>query len=242
MLIFTKSPFIPFHKYLLATSGLILYLCPYLLNMAPKPVKILTPVGMMGYGYETGRLYQGLNMGADAIILDAGSTDSGPQKLALGEGTCPREAHVRDFGPILDACFHHKKKVIISSAGGDGSNSHVDMFVDIIDTYCKEKGYSLKLARIYASIDKATVHKALKAGVITPCGAVPELTADEVDSAVEIVAQMGMEPFLKVFKEIPDYDILIAGRTYDPAPYAAFSVANGVSDLGLACKLAPLEP
>lgn len=202
--------------------------------MAPAEIKIVTPVGMMGYGYETAKLYKGLKMGASAIILDAGSTDSGPQKLALGEGTCPHEAHVRDFGPILDACFHHKVKVIISSAGGDGSNGHVDEFVGIIDDYCNKMGYSLKLAKIYASIDKAVVHKALKEGKISPCGAVPELVAEEVDAAVGIVAQMGIEPFLKVFKEIPDYDILIAGRTYDPAPYAAYSIANGVEDLGVA--------
>ena len=202
--------------------------------MGIRPIKIITPVGMMGYGYDTPKLYQGLKMGASAIIIDAGSTDSGPQKLALGEGTCPHEAHVRDFGPILDACFHHKVKIIISSAGGDGSNSHVNEFVDIVNDYCTEKGYSLKLARIYASINKSVVHKALEAGKITPCGAVPELTTDEVDAAVEIVAQMGTEPFLKAMKEIPDFDILIAGRAYDPAPYAAYAIANGVTDLGLA--------
>ena len=200
-----------------------------------QPVKIVTPVGMCGYGYETDKLYQGIKMGASAIILDSGSTDSGPQKLALGEGTCPHEAHVRDFGPLLDACYHHKIKLIVSSAGGDGSNNHVDEFVDIINDYCNEKGYSLTLARIYASIDKAVVHKALKAGSITPCTeAVPELTADEVDAAVEIVAQMGQEPFLKAMKEIPDFDVLISGRAYDPAPYASWVIANGITNLGTA--------
>ena len=83
-------------------------------------------------GYETPKLYQGLKMGASAIILDAGSTDSGPQKLALGEGTNPHSANIRDLGPILDACFHHKVKVLISSAGGDGSNQHVDEIVGSI--------------------------------------------------------------------------------------------------------------
>jgi hypothetical protein len=45
-------------------------------------------------------LYKGLEMGAQAIILHSGSTDSGPQKLALGETTCHRESYVRDLVPI----------------------------------------------------------------------------------------------------------------------------------------------
>jgi hypothetical protein len=164
--------------------------------MAKGPVKILTPVGMMGYGYEVDKLYKGIQLGASVIIIDAGSTDSGPQKLALNEGTCPHEAHVRDFANVLDAIYHHKLKLIITSAGGDGSNYHVDEFVQIVDDYCQEKGYSLKLAQIYANVPKSAVHKALKQGVITPCGAAPELTADEIDLAVEIVAQMGHEPLI----------------------------------------------
>ncbi|CZR53527.1 uncharacterized protein PAC_03406 [Phialocephala subalpina] len=202
--------------------------------MTIKPVKIVTPVGMMGYGYEVDKLYKGIQLGASAIIIDAGSTDSGPQKLALGEGTCPHEAHVRDFGNVLDAVFHHKVKLIISSAGGDGSNSHVDEFVGIVQDYCVEKGYSLKLAKIYASVPKSVVHKALKQGVITPCGAVPELTATEIDLAVEIVAQMGQEPFMDVMAKVPDFDIIIAGRAYDPSPYAAYAIANGVTNWGTA--------
>lgn len=53
-----------------------------------------------GYGYSTPLLYKGLEMGAQAIILHSGSTDSGPQKLALGETTCHRESYVRDLVPI----------------------------------------------------------------------------------------------------------------------------------------------
>jgi hypothetical protein len=53
--------------------------------MSKLPVKILTPVGMMGYGYEVDKAYKGIQLGATAIIIDAGSSDSGPQKLALNE-------------------------------------------------------------------------------------------------------------------------------------------------------------
>ena len=63
-------------------------------------MKIVTPVGMLGYGYSTPLLYKGFKMGAQAIILHSGSTDSGPQKLALGETACHRESYIRDLVPI----------------------------------------------------------------------------------------------------------------------------------------------
>jgi hypothetical protein len=107
--------------------------------MAIKPIKIITPVGMMGY--EVDKLYKGIKLGRSLIIIDAGSTDSGPQKLALNVGTYPHEAHVRDFANVLDAIYHHKLKLIVTSAGGDGSNYHVNEFVQIVDDYCSEKGY-----------------------------------------------------------------------------------------------------
>jgi hypothetical protein len=196
------------------------------------PVKILTPIGMMGYGYDAGKLYQGIQLGATALIMDAGSTDSGPQKLALGEGTCPHEAHVRDFAAVIDAVYHHKVKLIVASAGGDGTNSHVDEFVDIVKDYCVEKGYNLKLAKIYANIPRDRIHKALKQGVVKPCGTVPELKPEDIDEAVDIVAQMGHEPYVDILEKVPDVDIIIGGRTYDPAPYAAYCIANGITNLG----------
>jgi hypothetical protein len=50
---------------------------------------IMTPVGMLGYGFQadqtaTALVQQKRNGAPTAIILDSGSTDSGPEKLALG--------------------------------------------------------------------------------------------------------------------------------------------------------------
>ncbi|KAG2180074.1 hypothetical protein INT43_003861 [Umbelopsis isabellina] len=195
-------------------------------------IKIVTPIGMLGYGYSEALLYKGLAMGAKAIIVDSGSTDSGPQKLALGESTCPREAYVRDLAPILDACWHHSVKVLIGSAGGDGSNAHVDDFLDIIQEYSLRKKYKFKVIKIYSEIDKNVLHEAFDRGEISPCGAVPELEECEIDAATRVVAQMGMEPFVEAMNDHPDFDIIIAGRAYDPSPYAAFCYANGYTDLG----------
>lgn len=117
------------------------------------------------------------------------------------------------------------------------ANATVSRFVDIIDNIVSTRGYrSLKVVKIYAEIPKVDVTNALHSfpSRIGPCGGgVPPLTDDEVSSATRIVAQMGMQPFLSAMRDYPDYDIIIAGRAYDPAPYAAFCVHHNILDLGV---------
>lgn len=43
-----------------------------------KEIKILTPVGMLGYGFPEEDYRRGLEREPDAVILDSGSTDPGP--------------------------------------------------------------------------------------------------------------------------------------------------------------------
>jgi hypothetical protein len=87
--------------------------------------------------------------------------------------------------------------VLISSAGGDGTNLHVDVFRDLIVEIAKRRGWRFKLASIYADIDKAHISRELKAGRVEPLGPVPPLDPREIDAATVVVAQMGAEPFLK---------------------------------------------
>ena len=55
-------------------------------------IRILTPSGMLGYGFPIEHVKMGLALKPHAITIDSGSTDSGPQKLGLGEMTCSRES------------------------------------------------------------------------------------------------------------------------------------------------------
>jgi len=43
-----------------------------------------------------------------------------------------------------------------------------------------------------------------------------------VETSPTIVAQMGPEAIASSHDAAPDFDILVAGRAYDPAPYIAF--------------------
>lgn len=123
--------------------------------MATKPIcQIITPVGNMGYGfdeqltaYELARLVP--NGIPTAIIMDSGSTDSGPEKLAVGCMTCPRSAYVNDLTKLLKLVYTFRVPLIFSSAGGDGSDAHVNVMADIIQEICAENKLS-SLALLFA--------------------------------------------------------------------------------------------
>lgn len=195
--------------------------------MADAPeFSILTPVGMLGYGFRADHFWYGIEKYSPAaIIVDSGSTDGGPYKLGMNRMTCGRGSYVRDLEPILDAAYHKKIKVLIGSVGGDGSNLHVREFFEMVKGIAMERGYDFKIATIDAGVDRGLIVERIRARKVSPCGPVPELTEDDVHSAVDVVAQMGCEPYLEALKQDPD--IILGGRSYDPAAYAAFSLARG---------------
>lgn len=190
-------------------------------------IRILTPSGMLGYGFPVDHFKKGLALKPHAITIDAGSTDSGPQKLGLGEMTCSREAYVKDIEVLLEGQRAAKVPLLISSAGGDGTNLHVDAFRDIIVEIAQRRGWHLKLAKIYSDIDKAHISKELKAGRIEPLGPVPPLDQREIDAATVVVAQIGAEPFTKALDEAEGVDVVVSGRSYDPSPTAAMAIRAG---------------
>ncbi|EHK21708.1 uncharacterized protein TRIVIDRAFT_70705 [Trichoderma virens Gv29-8] len=161
--------------------------------------RIITPVGMLGYGFDESDIkdaleYSLISKTPTAIILDSGSTDSGPMKLALGTMTCPRASYERDLRKLVTIVTKYRLPVIIGSAGGDGSNGHVRELVDIIKEIMASSSNNaaqLKVLAIYSEIDGTTVLERLRMGNISGCG--------------------------------PYFDIIVGGRSYDPAPYVAFS-------------------
>ena len=125
----------------------------------------------------------------------------------------------------------------------------MDHFIDIIKEMAESGKYSFKVpclfsllphadtdmlyqvATIKTSVTKATVQKYLSAGEVVPCGPAPELTQADLDSTIKIVAQVGAEPYLQVLREHPDVDIIIGGRSYDPAPFAALAMFHGLGSV-----------
>src|ERR1700761_7212975 len=76
---------------------------------------------------------------------------------------------------------------------------------------------------VYSEVSKELVQERLHAGQISGCGdEVPQLTNEEIHSTPRILAQMGPEPILNAMLPNPEFDVLVAGRAYDPAIFVAF--------------------
>jgi hypothetical protein len=114
---------------------------------------IVTPVGMLGYGLHEDQtalaLSEKLRNGAPtALILDSGSTDSGPEKLALGNMSVPRESYLRDLTKLIRLALRFKVPLIFSSAGGDGTDEHVKELCEIVREIIEQ---SAKTSYVYIS-------------------------------------------------------------------------------------------
>ena len=111
-----------------------------------KEFSILTPTPMLGYGYPLAHFWHGItNYKPTAIIVDSGSTDPGPYLMGTGLKLCSKSSYIRDLTPMLEASSKYGIKVLISSAGGDGTNAHVEELFEIIKEIATEKGYNFKV-------------------------------------------------------------------------------------------------
>ena len=135
--------------------------------------EILTPVGMLGYGLDADQMDEELSSlklheTPTAIILDSGSTDSGPLKLATGSMTVPRSAYARDLEKLIALINAHNIPLVISSAGGDGSDAHVDEMTSIIEEISANNSHMrpLKVLAIYSEIPKDLVMQRLSEGKV----------------------------------------------------------------------------
>jgi len=196
--------------------------------------KILSATAILGYGFPRKSFEEGLKRNPHAIAVDAGSTDPGPYYLGAGISFTDKEAVKRDLEFMISAGLERNIPVIIGTAGGSGAKPHVDWCRKIIEEIAQEYNQSYWLAIIYSDFDKQTVVDGLRTGRISPLGPAPELTAEIIQNATRIVGQMGYEPFIKAIEG--GAQVILAGRAYDPAVFAAPAIHAGF-DRGLAIHL-----
>lgn len=201
-----------------------------------KCMKILSPCGILGYGFPAESFAAGMRDKPDAIVVDAGSTDAGPHKLGANTAIVSRQACKKDLEYLITAGFENNIPVIIGSAGGSGGKTHVQWTLDIIDEIIRERQLSpLKQAVIWADIPKDIIRSNMELGKVIPLGdSVPPLREDILEETTGVVAQMGIEPILEALQN--GAQLIVCGRAYDPSPFAAAGVFYGF-DAGLAYHL-----
>lgn len=190
-----------------------------------EEIRVLSPTAILGYGFPEESFKEGMKRHPHVIAVDAGSTDPGPYYLGAGKSFTDRNSVKRDLEYMIPAGLENNIPVIIGSAGGSGGHPHVEFVLDIVKEIAREKGLSFKMAVIESEFDKDFIMQELKAGNITPLAPAKELTEEDVNESVRIVAQMGEEPFMEALSQ--GVDVIVAGRSYDPSVFASLAIKNG---------------
>lgn len=197
-------------------------------------IRVLSPTAILGYGFPLESFQRGMERQPHVIAVDAGSTDPGPYYLGVGKSFTDRAAVKRDLTIMLKAGLEAKVPVIIGSAGGAGADSHLQWNQEIIEEIAAEANLHFSLATISAEISKEYLIEEIHQGRISTLPPNHEISPEDISDSTRVVAQMGIEPILAALDA--GAQVILSGRAYDPAVFAALPVKLGF-DLGLALHM-----
>lgn len=200
-------------------------------------VRVLSATAILGYGFPDESFEAGLARRPHVIAADAGSIDPGPYYLGAGRSFTDRSAVKRDLERMITAGRRLDVPVVIGSAGGAGAAPHLEWVCEIVDEIAAEQAVRLRVAVIPADIDQETVLQALEDHRISAVPHGPQLTAEDVRASTHLVAQMGTAPLVAALRG--GADVVLAGRAYDPAVFAALPLLHGF-DEGLALHMSKI--
>ncbi|WP_180902571.1 acyclic terpene utilization AtuA family protein [Martelella soudanensis] len=190
-----------------------------------KPVGVVVPAGVLGGGISLAQVQWGLDQGAEAIAVDAGSTDSGPSCLATGISKMSRDAIKRDLAAMIRVALPAGKPILVGTCGTAGTDAGVDWTHAIVMEIAAELKVSPKVALIYSEQSKKTVLQKLSDGKISALAPSKDLEAGVVEQCEHIVALLGPEPYIEAVQN--GADIVLGGRTTDTAILAAVPLMLG---------------
>ena len=202
-----------------------------------KEYKILSPTGIVGYGFPEDSWNAGIALKPDLIACDGGSSDPGPYYLGSGIPFTNATAVKRDMTLMLTDAIKLGIPMVIGTAGGSGADVHVEREVKILKEIVSEQNLHFRLAVISAEFDKEMLLEELNAGKIEKLGPAPVPTKQDILDATHVVAQMGVEPIIDALDH--GAQVIICGRCYDPASFAAPAIRAGY-DSALALHLGKL--
>lgn len=193
--------------------------------MGRPAMKVLSPTAILGYGFPETSFAAAMGLSPDVIAVDAGSSDPGPYYLGAGVSFTNRAAVKRDLLIILKAARERGIPVLIGSAGGAGARPHLDWTVDIVREIARQERLTGKLAVIPADVSTSSLLASLSDGDLVALPPGTPATEDDIAASTYVVAQMGEEPLIAALEA--GADVIIAGRCYDPAVFAAVPIHRG---------------
>jgi hypothetical protein len=180
---------------------------------------------VLGLGFSYQGFRAGLEQKPHLIACDAGSSDFGPYYLGVGRTHKSVVTLKRDLTLLIEGARELGVPFITGSAGGAGGDAHLEATVALIREVAQEAGLHFKLASISAQLSPEILSSKLDKGALKPLGGVPELTAEKIAGLSTVVGMMGVEPFVKAL-EI-GADVIVAGRSTDPAIFSAVALRDG---------------
>ena len=188
-------------------------------------IRVLVPSGALGLNYDKVALQRGIDAKPDIIVIDGGSTDSGPAYLGQGTSKYARSSTKIEWAGLMEARAQAGVPLVIGTAGTCGADSATDWMLDITREIAAEQGRPLKVAVLYSGQDASKTAQAFADGKITPLGNAPDISAQTFDDCTNIVALAGAEQIAAALNT--GADIVIAGRTTDTASIAALPLQKG---------------
>ena len=108
-----------------------------------KTLRFLCPNGHLGFApIKKESFYLGVASKPDFILADSGSDDIGPGPLGMDTSTSPLDWQRHDLELMLLAARKLGVPMLIGSAGDTGTNSRVNLYVDIIKELAVKHGLS----------------------------------------------------------------------------------------------------
>ncbi|MBP0496176.1 acyclic terpene utilization AtuA family protein [Roseomonas sp. SG15] len=160
------------------------------------------------------------------IGVDGGSVDPGPYYLGAGKPFCSIMAIRRDLRLMLRAAIGAGIPLVIGTSGGSGGEPHLQTVAGLAREIAAEEDLHFRMALIHAEPAREDLLARLAAGRVRPLAGLPPLEAEVVGRAERIVGMMGPEPFLQAMEG--GAQVILAGRSSDPAPWVAACLRAGL--------------
>lgn len=193
-----------------------------------KQVKIICPNGHLGFApLKVESFRAGVAANPDFVAADSGSDDIGPVPLATDTSASPRAWQEHDLEEVLLAARKLGVPMLVGSAGDTGTNSRVDLYVEMIREIAQRHGLPpFKLGYFHSELDREFVRARMLGGeTIEGLDGREALTESELNATDRIVAMAGAEPFIRLLEA--GADVIIGGRSSDSAIFAAAAMYSG---------------
>lgn len=191
-------------------------------------LRFLCPNGHLGFAPLKVESFElGVATAPDFILADSGSDDIGPGPLGGDISAAPQQWQRHDLEKMLLAARKLGVPMIIGSAGDTGTNSRVDMYVQMIRDIAAEHGLEpFRIGWFYSEVPIGQLRQRMAAGErVTGLDGRGDLSLDELDATERVVAVAGVHPFIELLNR--GAEVIIGGRSSDSVIFAAPAIRAG---------------